>query len=50
MVRSLLMRAIVLQRKTGMPVQFELTVSTRAALAEWVHQARLESASYLFPG
>ncbi len=43
-------RAIVLQRKTGRPVQFELTELTRTALAEWVGRARLGSASYLFPG
>ena len=43
-------RAIVLQRKTGMPVQFELTALTRASLAAWARQAQLESASYLFPG
>ncbi|GAB6195994.1 tyrosine-type recombinase/integrase [Lysobacter xanthus] len=43
-------RAIILQKKTGRPVQFELTDLTRAAVAEWVHQLHLSAASYLFPG
>jgi integrase len=43
-------RAIVLQRKTGRPVQFELTDLTRASVAEWARQAQLISGSHLFPG
>jgi len=43
-------RAIVLQRKTGRPVQFELTDLTRVSVAEWACQAQLTSGSYLFPG
>lgn len=43
-------RAIVMQRKTGRPVQFELTELTGSALANWSRQAQLGSASYLFPG
>lgn len=43
-------RATVRQRKTGRPVQFELTELTRRALAEWSHQAQLGLASYLFHG
>ena len=43
-------RAIVLQRKTGRPVQFELTDLTRASITEWVRQAQLTSGSHLFPG
>lgn len=43
-------RAIILQKKTGRPVQFELTDLTRAAVAEWVHQGHLTAASHLFPG
>lgn len=43
-------RAIILQKKTGRPVQFELTDMTRAAVAEWVHQRHLNAASHLFPG
>ena len=43
-------RAIILQKKTGRPVQFELTDLTRAAVAQWVHEGHLNPASYLFPG
>lgn len=43
-------RAIVLQRKTGRPVQFELTDLTRASITEWARQAQLTSGSHLFPG
>ena len=43
-------RAIVLQKKTGRPVQFELTDLTRAAVTEWAHQGHLNPGSYLFPG
>lgn len=43
-------RAIVLQRKTGRPVQFEITDPTRASITEWARQAQLTSGSHLFPG
>jgi integrase len=43
-------RAIVMQRKTQRPVQFEITEAARDSVAAWVAQARLRSASYLFPG
>ena len=43
-------RAIILQKKTGRPVQFELTELTRAVVAEWVHQGHLNPTSHLFPG
>ncbi|UGB45468.1 tyrosine-type recombinase/integrase [Frateuria edaphi] len=43
-------RAIVLQRKTNRPVQFEITEQTRACLLAWIHTARLSLADYLFPG
>ncbi len=42
-------RAIVLQRKTGRPVQFELTEQTRAAVSSWIATARLRHDQYLFP-
>lgn len=41
-------RAVVLQRKTGRPVQFELTDQTRASIAEWARQAQLTSGSICF--
>lgn len=43
-------RAIVMQQKTGRPVQFKLTALTRASVAEWVRQAQLATGSHLFPG
>jgi integrase len=42
-------RAIVLQRKTQRPVQFEITAAAREAVKAWIDKARLESADYLFP-
>ena len=43
-------RAIIQQKKTGRPVQFELTPLTRQAVQEWIRQAELRSDDYLFPG
>jgi len=42
--------AIVMQRKTQRPVQFEITEATRESLAAWVARHDLRSASFLFPG
>jgi integrase len=42
-------RAMVLQRKTQRPVQFELTEQTREAVAAWIAEAQLGSGGYLFP-
>lgn len=42
-------RAIVMQQKTGRPVQFEITEQTRKSLAEWLILADLKSDSFLFP-
>jgi len=42
-------RAIVLQRKTRLPVQFEITDQTRQAVAAWIHEAGLSAVNYLFP-
>jgi integrase len=42
-------RAMVLQRKTQRPVQFELTEQTRDAAAAWIATAKLRSGDYLFP-
>ena len=42
-------RALVLQQKTGRPVQFELTAQTREALTAWIARARLANDDYLFP-
>jgi integrase len=42
-------RAIVLQKKTQRPVQFEITAATRQAVEAWIRQARLNPEDYLFP-
>jgi len=42
-------RATIVQKKTGRPVQFEITESTRASLAKWVGEIGTEQGSYLFP-
>ena len=42
-------RAIVMQQKTGRPVQFEITEQTRNSVAEWLRVAELKSDSFLFP-
>ncbi|WP_136253686.1 tyrosine-type recombinase/integrase [Onishia niordana] len=42
-------RAIVMQRKTQQPVQFEISEQTSEALADWIQHARLRSENYLFP-
>ena len=42
-------RAIVIQQKTGRPVQFELTEQTREAIRDWLSKRRLQDGDYLFP-
>jgi integrase len=42
-------RTIVVQQKTSRPVQFEITESTRTALADWIRFSRLVSDDFLFP-
>ena len=42
-------RAIVVQQKTSRPVQFEITESTRGALAEWIRLSGPASDDFLFP-
>ena len=46
---QMLARAIVIQRKTQRPVQFELTEDTRNAVAAWIAKANLKSEQHLFP-
>ena len=41
--------AVVVQQKTGRPVQFELTEQTREAVYAWIEQKTLNAAMYLFP-
>ena len=42
-------RAIVMQKKTQRPVQFEITEQTRNAVAAWIVAAHLKPEQYLFP-
>ncbi|WP_318152599.1 tyrosine-type recombinase/integrase [Halomonas sp. M4R1S46] len=42
-------RAIIMQRKTHRPVQFEITEQTRDALDTWIRRAQLRNEDYLFP-
>ena len=41
-------RAMVLQQKTGRPVQFEITQSTREAVQAWISHANLKASDFLF--
>jgi hypothetical protein len=41
--------ATVLQRKTGRPVQFELTEQTRGAVMRWITQGGRKPGDHLFP-
>ena len=42
-------RATIVQRKTGHPVQFEITEQTRASLQDWLKAPPANRGSYLFP-
>ena len=42
-------RAKVIQKKTGKPVQFEVTKHTREALVDWIHFKELNIYDWLFP-
>ena len=42
-------RAIVMQKKTQRPVQFEITEQTRDAIAAWITAAHLKPEQFLFP-
>jgi integrase len=41
-------RAMVMQQKTGLPVQFEITEQTRESIRNWINHAELMSDEYLF--
>ncbi len=43
-------RATVIQKKTGRPVQFEVTEQTRSSIRDWLSGGNLRSGQYLFPG
>jgi integrase len=42
-------RAVIVQQKTGRPVQFELTEQTREAVHAWIAQRKPHDGGYLFP-
>lgn len=42
-------RAIVVQQKTGRPVQFELTSDVRGSLAAWLHRRSGTTDDFVFP-
>lgn len=42
-------RAKIIQKKTGKPVQFEVTKQTRDALVEWINLQDLNNYDWLFP-
>ena len=42
-------RATVIQRKTGRPVQFEITEQTRSSIRDWLSAADLSNGRYPFP-
>ncbi|MGB5281990.1 MAG: tyrosine-type recombinase/integrase [Arenicellales bacterium] len=42
-------RAMVMQKKTGMPVKFEITEHTRNAVEKWIRVANLHLDQHLFP-
>ena len=41
-------RAMVVQQKTRLPVQFEITEQTRETINNWINHAELKSDDYLF--
>jgi integrase len=42
-------RATVIQKKTGRPVQFEITEQTRRSLSDWLNRRRGDPDGWLFP-
>ncbi len=42
-------RAMVMQQKTGRPVQFEITKNTREAIVDWISCCELGGSDFLFP-
>ncbi len=47
--RAVAPRAIVMQKKTQRPVQFEITEQTRDAVDAWITAAQLKPEQFLFP-
>jgi len=42
-------RAILVQQKTGKPVQFEITLKTRVTITSWIKSNYIRTSDYLFP-
>jgi integrase len=42
-------RTTVMQKKTGRPVQFEITEQTRASIRDWLSSIEAQNRQYLFP-
>jgi integrase len=42
-------RATIIQKKTGRPVQFEITEQTRASLEDWLAILKIRDGRFLFP-
>ncbi len=42
-------RVVILQRKTGRPVQFEVTEQARRSIAQWIESKGLKTEDWLFP-
>ncbi len=42
-------RVMIVQRKTGRPVQFEVTEQTRRSITSWIEKKRLGGNDWLFP-
>lgn len=42
-------RAKIIQKKTGNPVQFEITQQTRECIRDWLRRTKLEPHDWLFP-
>jgi len=42
-------RATIIQKKTGRPVQFEITEQTRASIQAWLPKVTARDGKYLFP-
>ena len=42
-------RAVIIQNKTGHPVQFEITEQTRESISVWMQCEQLSATDYLFP-
>jgi len=46
--RTVSSRAMIIQKKTKMPVQFEITKQTRRSVESWIKKANLSFQDYLF--